>query len=126
MLRVIIEFDLLSTSKFLLIFFLFFRWDPKKRMTPDEAVHHEWLQPSSNSSYNQNKVTRNRQECGLECSQQQLSSPKSQKFSMVNTTTAQTATTRQLHQTQHMILPEVKTPSKYANYKLYKDRTKGN
>lgn len=26
------------------------RWDPKKRMTPDEAAHHEWLQPSSSSS----------------------------------------------------------------------------
>ncbi|CAG9798917.1 unnamed protein product [Chironomus riparius] len=25
-------------------------WDPKKRMTPDEAIHHEWLQPSSSSS----------------------------------------------------------------------------
>jgi hypothetical protein len=29
---------------------LAFRWDPKKRMTPEEAVHHEWLQPSSSSS----------------------------------------------------------------------------
>lgn len=100
-------------------------------MTPDEALHHEWLQPSLNTSFNHNKVNRSRQECGLECSQsqqlqQQLSSPKSQKFSTVNATTVQTATTRQLHQTQHMILPEVKTPSKYANYKLYKDRTKGN
>lgn len=28
----------------------FIRWDPKKRMTPDEAVHHEWLQPSGQSS----------------------------------------------------------------------------
>lgn len=27
-----------------------FRWDPKKRMTPDEAIHHEWLLPSSSSS----------------------------------------------------------------------------
>lgn len=26
------------------------RWDPKKRMTPEEAVHHEWLQSSSSSS----------------------------------------------------------------------------
>lgn len=25
-------------------------WDPKKRMTPEEAIHHEWLQPSSSSS----------------------------------------------------------------------------
>ena len=21
-----------------------FRWDPSKRMTPDEAIHHEWIQ----------------------------------------------------------------------------------
>lgn len=27
-----------------------YRWDPKKRMTPEEAVHHEWLQTSSSSS----------------------------------------------------------------------------
>lgn len=25
-------------------------WDPKKRMTPEEAVHHEWLLPSSSTS----------------------------------------------------------------------------
>jgi hypothetical protein len=29
---------------------LILRWDPKKRMTPEEAIHHEWLQPSSSSS----------------------------------------------------------------------------
>lgn len=27
--------------------FVFLRWDPKKRMTPDEAVRHEWLLSSS-------------------------------------------------------------------------------
>ncbi|CAO1363011.1 unnamed protein product [Diamesa tonsa] len=26
-------------------------WDPKKRMTPEEAVHHEWLQSSSSSTF---------------------------------------------------------------------------
>lgn len=31
-------------------------WDPTKRMTPDEAAHHEWLQPSSSSSYYLSKV----------------------------------------------------------------------
>lgn len=29
---------------------LFYSWDPKKRMTPEEAVQHEWLQSSSSSS----------------------------------------------------------------------------
>ena len=28
----------------------FIRWDPKKRMTPEEAVHHDWLQPGNSSS----------------------------------------------------------------------------
>lgn len=36
--------------KCLLMILSAFRWDPKKRMTPEEAVHHEWLQPSSSSS----------------------------------------------------------------------------
>lgn len=118
--------------------FRFRRWDPKKRMTPDEACHHEWLQPSANSSYNHNKVIRGRQDATpdgihqhqgqqqqqLQQSQQthQQVSPKTQKYF----TPTAIATTRQLHQTQHIILPEVKTPSKYSNYKLYKDRTKGN
>lgn len=108
------------------------RWDPKKRMTPEEATRHEWLQPSTNSSYNLNKVIRSRQDCtpdGTHSHQllqqqqpQQQVSPKSQKYY----TPTSIATTRQLHQTQHVILPEVKTPSKYSSYKLYKDRTKGN
>lgn len=119
--------------------FRFRRWDPKKRMTPDEACHHEWLQPSANSSYNHNKVIRGRQDAtpdGMhqhqsqqQQQQQQQSqqihqqvSPKTQKYF----TPTAIATTRQLHQTQHIILPEVRTPSKYSNYKLYKDRTKGN
>lgn len=112
-------------------------------MTPDEACRHEWLQPSANSSYNHNKVIRGRQDCtpdGImhqhqnhqQQQQQQQQhqsqpthqqvSPKTQKYF----TPTAIATTRQLHQTQHIILPEVKTPSKYSNYKLYKDRTKGN
>lgn len=28
----------------------FSRWDPKKRMTPEEAVHHDWLVPGNSSS----------------------------------------------------------------------------
>lgn len=95
-------------------------------MTPEEAVYHEWLQPSSNSSYNHNKVIH--KECndnGSQQSQQQSSqlqslqpvSLKTQKYF----TPPSIVTTRQLHQTQQIILPEVK-----SNYKLYKDRTKGN
>lgn len=109
------------------MFFCAFRWDPKKRMTPDEACRHEWLQPSANSSYSQNKSLRSRQEMTENNVQV---SPKSQKFSSNTTTTANTngGTARQPHQTPNtsMVLPEVKTPSKYTNYKLYKDRTKGN
>lgn len=99
----------------------FFRWDPKKRLTPDEATRHEWLQPSANSSYAQSKVSRNRQEIP----ENVQVSPKSQKVSAI---TAATVTARQSHQMPNtaVVLPEVKTPSKYTNYKLYKDRTKGN
>lgn len=102
-------------------------------MTPDEAMRHEWLQPSANSSYNHNKVihkenTDNNSQLlhsqPLQQSQTiQTVSTKSQKYC----TQPSFVTTRQLHQTQQILLPEVKTPSKHStNYKLYKDRTKGN
>ncbi|XP_037047096.1 dual specificity tyrosine-phosphorylation-regulated kinase 2 isoform X1 [Bradysia coprophila] len=87
-------------------------WDPKKRMTPDEAVTHEWLQPSSNSSYNSSKSHRERQE-RQENAENHLTSPKSQKFQR-----AQHSTPNQT------VLPEIKTPSKYTQ-KVYKERTKG-
>lgn len=97
-------------------------------MTPDEAVRHEWLQPSANSSYKQ--VIH--KECNDNSSplqhQQQQAQPvqtvsiKPQKYF----TPPSIVTSRQLHQTQQIILPEVKAkPS--SNYKFYKvDRTKGN
>lgn len=87
-------------------------WDPKKRMTPDEAVTHEWLQPSSNSSYNSSKSHRERQE-RQENAENHLTSPKTQKYQR-----AQHSTPNQT------VLPEIKTPSKYTQ-KVYKERTKG-
>lgn len=104
------------------------RWDPKKRMTPEEAVRHEWLQPSSNSSYNHNKLIQ--KECNDNSSQQSQQSQSLQSVSLKTQkyfTPPSIVTARQLHQTQQIILPEVKTPSKHSSsYKLYKDRTKGN
>lgn len=35
-------------------------WDPKKRITPDEACRHEWLQPSTSSTYIHAKQMRDR------------------------------------------------------------------
>lgn len=87
-------------------------WDPKKRMTPDEAVCHEWLQPSSNSSYNSSKSHRERQE-RQENAENHLVSPKSQKFQRTQHSTP-----------NNTVLPEIKTPSKYTQ-KVYKERTKG-
>ncbi|XP_031626316.1 dual specificity tyrosine-phosphorylation-regulated kinase 2 isoform X2 [Contarinia nasturtii] len=104
-------------------------WDPKKRMTPEEAVYHEWLQPSTNSSYNHNKVDKESKlykECndnGSQQSHQQSSQIQSLPVSLKTQkyfTPPSIVTSRQLHQTQQIILPEVK-----SNYKLYKDRTKG-
>lgn len=99
-------------------------WDPKKRMTPDEAVTHEWLQPSSNSSYSSSKSHRERQE-RHENAENHLVSPKSQKYQR-----SQQQPHPHLHQQQHStnsnqtVLPEIKTPSKYTQ-KVYKERTKG-
>lgn len=79
-------------------------------MTPEEAVHHEWLQPSANSSYNHTKAMRERQDNNTE---NQLLSPKSNKYQRSQHVTPTT-----------MVLPEIKTPSKYSQ-KSYKERTKG-
>lgn len=89
-------------------------WDPKKRMTPDEAVTHEWLQPSSNSSYNSSKSHRERQE-RQENAENHLVSPKSQKFQRAQHSTPSSNNT---------VLPDIKTPNKYTQ-KVYKERTKG-
>lgn len=116
---------------------MFCRWDPKKRMTPEEAVRHEWLQPSSNSSYNHIKVMQQQHKeandnNGLSHQQnhQQYQTQSMQPVSIKTQkyfTPPSFVTSRQLLQTQQIILPEVKTPSKHStNYKLYKDRTKGN
>jgi len=100
-------------------------WDPKKRMTPEEAVRHEWLQPSSNSSYNHNKMIHKESNDNTSQYQTQSMQPvslKTQKYF----TPPSFVTSRQLLQTQQIILPDVKAPSKHSsNYKLYKDRTKG-
>lgn len=76
-------------------------------MTPEEAVRHEWLKPSSKSSYNLSKGMR-------ENSENQLLSPKSsQKYQ------------RSQHLTPSTVLPDIKTPANKYNQKTYKERTKG-
>lgn len=100
-------------------------------MSAEEAIYHEWLQPSSNTSYNHNKMDKESKlykECnenGSHQSHQQSSHIQSLQSVSLKTqkyfTPPSIVTSRQLHQTQQIILPEVKT-----NYKLYKDRTKGN
>lgn len=86
-----------------------FSWDPKKRMTPEEAVRHEFLQPSGNTSYNHTKSMR------PENAENQHVSPKSSapKYG------------RPPHLTPNSVLPDIKsaTINKYTT-KSYKERTK--
>lgn len=102
-------------------------------MTPEEAVRHEWIQPNTSSSYSHkamHKESNDNTTQQIQSHQQyqvtqslQPVSLKTQKYF----TPSSFVTSRQLLQTQQIILPEVKTPSKHStNYKLYKDRTKGN
>lgn len=105
-------------------------WDPKKRMTPDEAARHEWLQPSGNTSYNHTKVQRENNaenqhhQHMLQQQQQQLVvSPKSslnggQKY----------VGGRPPHLTPNMVLPDIKSSTicnKFATKVSYKERPKG-
>lgn len=99
------------------------RWDPKKRMTPDEAVRHEWLQPSGNASYNHSKSMRDGQENSVE--NQNMISPKTQQPAAKYQ--------RSQHQTpsSNTVLPDIKAvtatvasaASKY-NQKTYKEKAK--
>ncbi|XP_021700662.1 dual specificity tyrosine-phosphorylation-regulated kinase 2 isoform X3 [Aedes aegypti] len=75
-------------------------WDPKKRMTPEEAARHEWLQPSASSTYVSSKSKEN--------SDNQLSFM--QKLQ------------RSQPMTPNTILPEIKTPNNRQRY--VKERVK--
>lgn len=83
------------------------RWDPKKRMTPEEAARHEWLQPSATSTY--------------------VSSKSKENASATNGDGQQLGFMQKLQRSQPMtpntILPEIKTPSQRQRY--VKDRVKG-
>ncbi|KAL5280197.1 DYRK4 family protein [Megaselia abdita] len=99
-------------------------WDPTKRMTPDEAAHHEWLQPSSSSSYNLSKV-RERQENleSLHISPKTHSQKCSQRLSTA--TVAMPSLPTHHHSSQHLstsssnntiaILPDIKSNNKYGS-----------
>ncbi|XP_058446859.1 dual specificity tyrosine-phosphorylation-regulated kinase 2 isoform X2 [Malaya genurostris] len=76
-------------------------WDPKKRMTPEEAARHEWLQPSASSTYVSSKSKENSDHNQLSFMQKlQRSQP----------------------MTPNTILPEIKTPSTRQRY--VKERVK--
>ncbi|XP_039430338.1 dual specificity tyrosine-phosphorylation-regulated kinase 2 isoform X1 [Culex pipiens pallens] len=81
-------------------------WDPKKRMTPEEAARHEWLQPSATSTY--------------------VSSKSKENASATNGDGQQLGFMQKLQRSQPMtpntILPEIKTPSQRQRY--VKDRVK--
>lgn len=96
-------------------------------MTPDEAARHEWILQGTITPHNHTtkiiqKEHHNDSTVHKPQSQQSVSY-KTQKYFIPPSI----VTSRQLHQTQQIILPDVKTPSKHcSNYKLLKDRTKGN
>lgn len=95
-------------------FNLNYRWDPKKRMTPDEAARHEWLQPSSSSGT--------------------FIIPKSSSRDHLkenSTIDGQQNSLLQKYQRSHQpitpntILPEIKTPSNRSAQRFTKERAKG-
>lgn len=75
-------------------------WDPKKRMTPEEASRHEWLQPSASSTYVSSKSKENNDNQLSFMQKLQRSQP----------------------MTPNTILPEIKTPSQRQRY--VKERVK--
>lgn len=89
-----------------LVFFC--RWDPKKRMTPDEAAHHEWLQPSSTPTYIVSKTAREQSKENNESQNSLL-----HKYG------------RNQPITPNTILPEIKTPSNRIGQRFSKEKTKG-
>ncbi|XP_037909911.1 dual specificity tyrosine-phosphorylation-regulated kinase 2 isoform X3 [Hermetia illucens] len=75
-------------------------WDPSKRMSPDEAAHHEWLQPSASSSYNIAKA-RERHENAENHAHISPKTQKSQKSQHISTSL----------NNANSLLPEIKMPS---------------
>ncbi|XP_063700852.1 dual specificity tyrosine-phosphorylation-regulated kinase 2 isoform X2 [Culicoides brevitarsis] len=83
-------------------------WDPKKRMTPDEAAHHEWLQPSATPTYIVSKTAREQSKENSESQNSLL-----HKYG------------RNQPITPNTILPEIKTPSNRIGQRFSKEKTKG-
>lgn len=81
-------------------------------MTPDEAVRHDWLQPSPQTSYSHSKSMRE----GQENAENQMISPKAQHQKYQ----------RSQHLTPNTVLPDIKTPSSKYNQKTHKEKTKSN
>lgn len=103
---------LLLTFTYKLPLFFTFRWDPKKRMTPDEAARHEWLQPSSSSSSSTYIVPKSSREHLKEISDSTNSYL--QKYQRSQPITPNT------------VLPEIKTPSnRTTSQRFTKERAKG-
>lgn len=75
-------------------------WDPKKRMTPEEAARHEWLQPSASCTYVSSKSKENNDNQLSFMQKLQRSQP----------------------MTPNAILPEIKTPNNRQRY--VKERVK--
>uniref|UniRef100_A0A336MTZ5 CSON006804 protein n=1 Tax=Culicoides sonorensis TaxID=179676 RepID=A0A336MTZ5_CULSO len=77
-------------------------------MTPDEAAHHEWLQPSSTSQYIVSKTAREQSKENNESQNSLL-----HKYG------------RNQPITPNTILPEIKTPSNRIGQRFSKEKTKG-
>ncbi|XP_059617557.1 dual specificity tyrosine-phosphorylation-regulated kinase 2 isoform X2 [Phlebotomus argentipes] len=96
-------------------------WDFTKRMTPEEAARHEWLQPSGSSSYNHSKAM-NREQHSQDTD---TSVSDNQPTAVVTQTFQQPKYQRTLPQTPNTTLPEIKTSSTRNVPKTLRERSKG-
>ncbi|GAB0100122.1 Dual specificity tyrosine-phosphorylation-regulated kinase [Sergentomyia squamirostris] len=105
-------------------------WDYTKRMTPEEATRHEWLQPSGSSSYNHNKMMNHDQhQNSQESADNSISDnqPTSVVIQTIQTATQQLPKYQQKvpPQTPNTILPEIRAPSTRVVQKSLRERSKG-
>uniref|UniRef100_A0A1B0D2T7 dual-specificity kinase n=1 Tax=Phlebotomus papatasi TaxID=29031 RepID=A0A1B0D2T7_PHLPP len=99
-------------------------WDYTKRMTPEEAAKHEWLQPSGSSSYNHSKAMN--REAQQQSQEVDTSVSDNQPTAVVAQTFQQPKYQRTLPQTpNNTTLPEIKTPSMKGALKTQRERFKG-
>lgn len=108
-----------SSATINLLSFTFLRWDPKKRMNPEEAVHHEWLQPSSSSSTFIITSSTSASSLMKHCREQLKENESNQQQTMQKYQRSQPITPL-------TILPQIKTPSNRVSQRYSGSNTTNN